>query len=101
MGAAVLVCCAAAPLSGQSQADLLVAAARAGEVDLVDSLLAGGADPNAADVEGWLPLVEAATKGHTDVVVGLIEAGAELEAKDPDDYSALRGRLDRLDGRRR
>jgi ankyrin repeat protein len=89
IGAAAVVCCVAAPLSGQSEADLLVAAARAGEIDLVDSLLAEGADPNAADVEGWLPLVEAATKGHTDVVVALIEAGAELEAKDPDDYTAL------------
>ena len=58
----------------------LVDAARRGETAVVQSLLANGADVNAAQGDGITALHAGAEHGHVDVVRMLITAGAELEA---------------------
>ncbi|MBE9118938.1 ankyrin repeat domain-containing protein [Lusitaniella coriacea LEGE 07157] len=51
-----------------------------GQVEIIRTLLALGANPNIlAEDDGWTPLMEAAQAGYADVVNLLIEAGAELE----------------------
>jgi len=58
-------------------------AAEAGDVELVQSLLSGGADVNAKDDwDGGTPLHKAAAEGHRVVAEILIASGADLEAKD-------------------
>ncbi|KAJ8111005.1 hypothetical protein OPT61_g6297 [Boeremia exigua] len=47
--------------------------------DMVETLLAHGADPNAANKDGWLPLHVAATK-YLDISKALYEAGADINA---------------------
>jgi len=63
----------------------LMAAAHAGDLALVNSLLAAGADVNACDEHGWSPLMKACynaelKRGFADVVQTLIDAGANIEA---------------------
>ncbi|HAC06273.1 MAG: ankyrin repeat domain-containing protein [Gemmatimonadetes bacterium] len=58
----------------------LLDAARRGEVEVVRSLLDGGADVNAARGDGLTALHAAAERGHLDVAKLLISAGAELDA---------------------
>ncbi len=45
----------------------------------VDRLLAAGADPSAANSDGWTPLHTAAMAGHLDLVDRLLAAGASRE----------------------
>ncbi len=72
---AVLLSGAALPVDNP-----LLDAARRGEVEVVRSLLDGGADVNAARGDGLTALHAAAERGHLDVVKLLISAGAELDA---------------------
>ncbi len=63
----------------------LMDAAYAGDLALVKSLLAAGADVNVRDELGWSPLMKACYNaelkhGFVDVVQTLIEAGADIEA---------------------
>ena len=58
----------------------LVEAARRGQAAVVESLLANGADVNAAQGDGITALHAAAENGHADVTSLLISAAAELEA---------------------
>lgn len=46
----------------------------------VDLILAAGADPSAADNDGWTPLHTAGMAGHTDLGARLVAAGASVEA---------------------
>lgn len=46
----------------------------------VDMVLAAGADPSAADNEGWTPLHTAGMAGHVDLARRLVEAGAAVHA---------------------
>jgi ankyrin repeat protein len=46
----------------------------------IRALLAGGADPNAADAKNWTPLHEAATQPNPEIVSILIDAGARVNA---------------------
>ena len=46
----------------------------------VDRILAAGADPSAADEDGWTPLHTAAMAGHIDLARRLVEAGASVRA---------------------
>ena len=47
----------------------------------VDLILAAGADPSAADNDGWTPLHTAGMAGHTDLGARLVKAGASVEAE--------------------
>ena len=47
----------------------------------VDMVLAAGADPSAADDDGWTPLHTAAMAGHADLARRLVEAGASVRAE--------------------
>lgn len=63
----------------------LIAAAQAGDLALVSSLLAAGVNVNACDESGWSPLMKACYNhelkhGFADVVQVLIGAGADIEA---------------------
>ena len=46
----------------------------------VDRILAAGADPSAADDDGWTPLHTAAMAGHLDLARRLVAAGASVRA---------------------
>jgi ankyrin repeat protein len=63
----------------------LMLAAGAGNVELVDRLLALGANPHAADQRGYTPLFYAChdaleDRGYPEVVARLLQAGADCEA---------------------
>lgn len=62
-------------------ANALVDAVRAGDLDLVETLLRRGASPNARDAEGVNALCRAIRGGETAIARRLFEAGASL----PDD----------------
>ena len=49
---------------------------------MVSSLLAAGADPNAANTGGQRPIHYAASKGRMDVIRKLVAAGCEPDVKD-------------------
>lgn len=53
-----------------------------GRIEVVERLLAGGADPNAdsAGYDGWTPLFLAVTGGHRDIAQRLLEVGARPDA---------------------
>ena len=67
----------------------LMSAAGAGDADGVASLLAAGADVNAAQEGGDTALIRAASKGHLQIVRTLIEAGADTNAERDDGFTAL------------
>ncbi|HKG15591.1 MAG TPA: ankyrin repeat domain-containing protein, partial [Pyrinomonadaceae bacterium] len=67
----------------------LVSAAGAGDAARVESLLAAGADVNAAHDGGDTALMRAASKGHLQIVGRLIEAGADPNAERDDGFNAL------------
>ena len=67
-------------IDGKGIASLLGAAAMAGDLDRVDTLLTRGADPNAPSDVLAPPLQLARIFGHVDVARRLIDAGAEVQA---------------------
>jgi ankyrin repeat protein len=67
----------------------LVAAARAGNLGAVESLLASGADVNARDGEGSTALMFAAVRGDAKIVQALLAAGADPNLKDANGETAL------------
>jgi uncharacterized protein len=60
----------------------LLDAAAAGDLDLVRSALADGADKNAVDHEEATAILRAARGGHLHVVRALIEEGVDIDAQD-------------------
>jgi len=77
-------------LSSCKKSSNLPAAAAAGDLEAVKSMLENKADVNAKeDKLGSTALVEAATNGHTEVVTTLIIAGADLNIKDKREETAL------------
>ncbi|XP_069976493.1 myotrophin [Penaeus vannamei] len=64
----------------RSSQPLHVAAGK-GHREIVEALLAGGADPNAQDRKGIGPLVMAAKEGHREVVEMLLAGGADPNAR--------------------
>lgn len=52
-----------------------------GQHAAVEAILAAGADPSAADNDGWTPLHSAAMAGHTDLGARLVRAGARVDAE--------------------
>lgn len=61
---------------------LAVAAAAADSDDVLNELLAAGANPNLADADGLTPLMRAADRGDAERVRSLLEAKADPLAKD-------------------
>jgi ankyrin repeat protein len=51
-------------------------------IELVESLLTQGADPNIPDHNGTTPLMEAASGGNLTIVKLLLNHGAKIDAKD-------------------
>lgn len=58
----------------------LMAAARVGRTEVVQTLLESGADPTRTDAQGFTAAHFAAGLGYTNTVVALEDAGADLEA---------------------
>ncbi|KRG71938.1 ankyrin repeat domain-containing protein [Pseudoxanthomonas dokdonensis] len=63
-------------------------AAQAGNVEVVDALLAAGAEVNVADAEGRTPWLEAARAGRIAVLEKLAEANADVAAVDAEQRNA-------------
>ncbi|TAG81721.1 MAG: ankyrin repeat domain-containing protein [Betaproteobacteria bacterium] len=72
--------------SAQAQ---LRSAVQSGDVAQIERAIAMGADPNALDAEGELPLVRAARVGANDVVTALLQGGAQVNARNSRGESAL------------
>ena len=64
-------------------------AARAGNIEQVQSLISNGADVNVKDEDGGTPLHEAAFKGHKEVTELLISNRADVNAKNKDGWTPL------------
>jgi cytohesin len=64
-------------------------AAWGGHKEIVELLIAKGADVNAPQNGGWTPLHCAAGKGHKEIAELLITAGADVNAKDTDNDTPL------------
>lgn len=56
-------------------------AAVTGDVELVEMLIANGADVDDRDVHGYTPLLLAIQEGHTDIAKVLIKNGADVNAR--------------------
>ena len=67
----------------------LCKAAKEGDSDRVDILLAAGANPNAVDKKGSTALMYAAGKGHAEIAKSLLDAGANPNVVDDDGWTAL------------
>lgn len=63
--------------------------AREARVAALEKLVAAGADPNAADSEGYTPLVRALKARRTDLVRALIAAGARADTAGPNETMAV------------
>lgn len=61
-----------------------------GHDEIVEQLLRGGADPNAAALNGLFPLYVAAEYGHLRIVQALIDYGADVDLETPNGATALR-----------
>lgn len=79
------------PLKGQtpSDAQALMRAAGEGDAARVRSLLASGAEVNAAAEGGETALMRASAKGHLDVVEVLLDAGGDAHAKSENGFTPL------------
>jgi ankyrin repeat protein len=92
---AILACGAGEPAPAppaeapEPHANELNRAAAAGRADLVNALLARGADPNAPGVEGWTPLHEAAAHGRREAALALLDAGANPGFGTPSGFAPL------------
>ena len=67
----------------------LLVAAYGGHVDVVEALLAKGAEVDAVDNFGKTPLMGAAEVGHADIVRVLLAAGADVNARAKSGANAL------------
>jgi cytohesin len=75
-------------VAGVSRVEFCSAAQR-GDARKVQELLEGGADPNAADDNGWTALMRAAQWDREAVVASLLDRGADPRIKDTDGMTAL------------
>lgn len=60
---------------------VLIEAAKQGELEKVKSLLDGGADINGKDKNGFTALMWASSKGHLEIVKLLLDKGADINAR--------------------
>src|SRR5690606_8577629 len=71
----------------------LLAAVHTADLRTVRELLGSGADPNAADVDGWPVLAWAVRSGHAGITEALLDAGAIPTSR----IAELAGALDASD----
>src|SRR5690625_6436878 len=64
-------------------------ASRFDAVRSVSALIEAGADLEAADVDGWRPLLYASLAASTEPLRLLLAAGADIEAADDEGWTAL------------
>jgi uncharacterized protein len=69
----------------------LIKAAGDGDLEMVKSLIAKGANVNAKDEDGETALMGAAEKGHLEIVKLLLGKGAKVNAKNEEGVTALMG----------
>ncbi|PQP97724.1 uncharacterized protein Pyn_10720 [Prunus yedoensis var. nudiflora] len=69
--------------------ELVLMAARRGDLKQVELLLQNGADINCCDQYGLTALHASAIKGHKDIALMLIEFGLELECRDSEGHAPL------------
>ena len=69
--------------------EVLISAAKKGDVEVVGRLLAAGADVNAANILGKTALMWAARCGYAEVVAALLQHGAVVNAIDNEGITAL------------
>ena len=67
----------------------LIEAAKSGDIRALRSLLAGGAEVNEQDEQGWTPLNWAAGRGDAEAVEVLVAHGADLAARGRDRRTPL------------
>ena len=67
----------------------MMRAAERGHIEVVEALLAAGADTEKADGQGYTALMRAAEKGHIGVAEALLAAGADKEKLDSRSRTAL------------
>lgn len=72
----------------ENKEESLCEAARNGDGERANSLIASGADVTYFDAEGLTPLMHAAKNGCADVVKALLDAGAPWNALSPSNISA-------------
>lgn len=72
-----------------SGSDLLMSAASAGNIEVVELLLEKDMKPNVANKNGDTALMAAARRGHPKIVKLLIEAGAKVDTVDAQKKTAL------------
>lgn len=71
-----------------SRLHVLNSGAAGGDVDVVEALLAAGADPDARQAGGYTPLMGAAAAGSEGIVDRLLEAGADPTLSSEDGQTA-------------
>ena len=76
-------------VSGCMEYTALTCACEKGYSEMVECLLAAGADTEKAYWNGYTPLIHAAMNGHVEVVRLLLSAGADTEKADSDGYTPL------------
>lgn len=79
--------------SDESEGTPLCAASCWGFDEIVQALLAHGANPNLPEDDAWTPLRWAAAHGHADIVRRLLAAGADPDLRAPIGDAARRGSL--------
>jgi peroxiredoxin len=72
----------------EGRTDLLLAA-RAGDTEEIERLIADGADPDERDRRGRTALAHAAAGGNDEAIAMLLEAGAQLDAQDDSGHTPL------------
>ncbi|MEB3330757.1 MAG: ankyrin repeat domain-containing protein [Candidatus Sericytochromatia bacterium] len=86
--AALIAATAPGPALAAAATDLGIAAS-AGDTGRIKVLIGGGQNINAADAEGYTPLMWAALNGQINAVSTLIHLGAALDPQDKEGYTAL------------
>lgn len=81
--ALVLMLSLASKVSAAEEGAALVKAAEVGDIEKVRSLLAGGADPNARDRDGYTALIWAAYRDRNEIASALVQAKADVNLKEP------------------